>query len=155
MNKCRSLEDTMTLMRLPALPDDFYNFTIGFDRHFDELVNIANQVGRQKNYPPHNIRQVDDTHYVVELAVAGFSPDDVVVSVENHVLTVVGTHSSDESNVKFIHRGLGLRSFEKTFSLAENVEVRDVVLKNGMLSVHLELIIPEKEKKKLLTIRTE
>jgi molecular chaperone IbpA len=121
--------------------------TIGFDRLFDELNrNFANS--RSDNYPPHNIAQLDDTHFVVEVAVAGFKESEVDVELKDNVLTVKGEKTKIENapEIKYLHKGLSARNFTRTFTLADNVEVRAATIENGVLAIALELVVPEEEK---------
>lgn len=133
------------------VPTEFYQWTVGFDRLFDELQHAGAYV-EQTNYPPHNVRQVDEHRYAIEVAVAGFEPSDLEVSFEKKVLTIKGTKPEASEDTKYIHRGLAMRSFEKQFRLADTVEVGEASLEHGVLTVHLENVIPERERKRLIAI---
>ena len=124
-----------------------HRHAIGFDRLFDEL-NRTFANSRSDNYPPHNIAQLDDTHFVVEVAVAGFKQDEINVELKDKVLTVTGEKAKveDAPELKYLHRGLSARNFTRTFTLADNVEVRAATIENGVLAIALELIVPEEEK---------
>lgn len=125
---------------------DFFNdpFFIGFDRQIKDLQNINRNTS---NYPPHNISRVKgpDETYVIELALAGFKKEDIEVEQDKNVLTIKG--SSHEDPLKeYLYKGIGARSFIKTFSLAEYVKVNSVIISNGILMVGLTKFIPESER---------
>jgi molecular chaperone IbpA len=145
----------MTQFTLHALDlPNLHRHAIGFDRMFDELNRtFANSRG-DGNYPPHNVVQIDDTHYVVEVAVAGFAENEIDVELKENVLTVRGEQEKEEDakEIKYLHKGISARNFVRTFNLAENVEVRAATVKHGILAVALELIIPEEKKAKKIQI---
>jgi molecular chaperone IbpA len=125
---------------------DFFNdpFFIGFDRQIKDLQNINRNTS---NYPPHNISKVkgSDEMYVIELALAGFNKEDIEVEQDKNVLTIKGS-SNEDPNKEYLYKGIGARSFVKTFSLAEYVKVNSVVVSNGILMVGLNKFIPESER---------
>ena len=125
---------------------DFFNdpFFIGFDRQIKDLQNINRNTS---NYPPHNISKVkgSDEMYVIELALAGFNKEDIEVEQDKNVLTIKGS-SKEDPNKDYLYKGIGARSFVKTFSLAEYVKVNSVVVSNGILMVGLNKFIPESER---------
>jgi molecular chaperone IbpA len=116
--------------------------SIGFDRLFQQLQ--AQSVVNQQNYPPYNIVKVDDENFVIELAIAGFDKKEVNVELEKNVLKIEG--KSKENDKDFIHKGLASRSFERVFTLADDVEVSGGKLENGVLKVELKRVIPEEDK---------
>lgn len=134
---------------LPSL----HRSAIGFDRMFEEL-NRSFANSKQGNYPPHNIVQQDETHFVVEVAVAGFAESEINVELADNVLTVTGTKVKDTEHPgpDYLHHGISNRDFVRDFTLADNVEVRGAVVENGILSVALELVIPEEKKPKTIAI---
>ena len=129
-----------------ALTVDFFNdpFFIGFDRQIKDLQNINRNTS---NYPPHNISKVEgpDEMYVIELALAGFKREDIEVEQDKNVLTIKGAAHEDPLK-EYLYKGIGARSFVKTFSLAEYVKVNSVVISNGILMVGLTKFIPESER---------
>lgn len=137
-----------------SVMDRFYQNAVGYDQLFSELTSVADAVSGQTSYPPHNIRQVGETSYVIELAVSGFRPEDLEVTSEKQVLTVRGTRPEASENQQYLHRGLAFRSFEKQIPLAEHVEVRGVSLDYGILSVSVERVLPEKDRKTTFPIRS-
>jgi molecular chaperone IbpA len=134
---------------LPSL----HRSAIGFDRMFEEL-NRTFANSKSGNYPPHNIVQRDETHFVVEVAVAGFSESEINVELADNVLTVTGekVKDADAAAPTYLHQGISNRNFVRDFTLADNVEVRGAVVENGILSVELELVIPEEKKPKAIAI---
>ena len=120
----------------------FRPFAIGFDRYFEDLERMSNIT--QTNYPPYNVVKEDDDHFSVELAVAGFSKKDVSITKEKNVLVIEGK-IEDESK-DFVHKGLASRAFKRSFTLADDVEISGASLKDGILVVSLERVIPEEDK---------
>jgi len=120
----------------------FRPFAIGFDRYFEDLERMSNIT--QTNYPPYNVVKEDDEHFSVELAVAGFSKKDVSITKEKNVLVIEGK-VEDESK-DFVHKGLASRAFKRSFTLADDVEISGASLKDGILVVSLERVVPEEDK---------
>lgn len=118
--------------------------SIGFDSLFDHLESVLQFDEAAKSYPPYNIVKTDDTHFVVEIAVAGFTKEDISVSVDGGKLIVV-TQSDTLDDRKIIHRGIARRYFKKTFTLADNVEVVSASMADGLLSINVEKVIPEEQ----------
>jgi molecular chaperone IbpA len=125
---------------------------VGFDRLFDTFEHrIANQM--QNNYPPHNIIKLDDTRYVIEVAVAGFRKDEIHIEVEQNLLTIRGVRTrEDGENIQYLHRGLSSRDFERKLQLAEHMLVKGALIQDGILSVQLEHEIPEEKKARVIDI---
>tara|TARA_B100001113_G_C20901621_1_gene531630 strand:- start:288 stop:641 length:354 start_codon:yes stop_codon:yes gene_type:complete len=107
------------------------------------------------NYPPYDIVKTDEHSYVIELAVAGFSKKDIAVTVENGVLTVESVREGnvENSGQEIIHRGISKRYFKKSFSISDDVEIRGAELKDGLLRISMEKIIPESRKRKEISIK--
>lgn len=148
-----------TTLALRSLFDDlasdkFYQNAIGFDYMFDSLSSAARSASSQTTYPPHNLRQLDENEYVIEFAVAGFRPEDLEVSVEKRVLTITGQRPDTTEVQTYLHRGLAFRSFSKQIPLAEHIEVRDAHLEHGVLSVSVVRVLPEKDRKRQISIGT-
>jgi molecular chaperone IbpA len=133
--------------------------TIGFDNIFDhfervldgDVMNIPTV-----NYPPYNIVRTGENTYDIELALAGFSKDDIDVEYENNVLTVQSIKREEtekEINDAILHRGISKRMFTKSFTVADDVEVNGAELKDGLLRVSLERIIPESKKPRTIEIK--
>ena len=131
-------------------------FSIGFDDMFDQFESMLGNGGLvQNNYPPYNIRKVGKDKYAIELAIAGFNKNDVEIEYEDKLLTVK-TKKVDKAVEKdgneIIHRGISQRSFSRSFTIADDVKVNGANLKDGLLTIICEKIIPEHRKKKLIPI---
>jgi molecular chaperone IbpA len=137
---------------LPSFVNQIHRQTIGFDRMFEELNRTFANSRTDGNYPPHNVVKLDDTHYVIEVAVAGFAEDEIDVELKENVLTVKGEQAKPEQEVEYLHKGISARNFTRTFPLAEHIEVRGATVKNGILAIALEQVIPEENKPKKIAI---
>jgi len=134
-------------------------FSIGFDDMFDQFESMLGNGGltMQSNYPPYNIRKTGKDNYAIEVALAGFSKNDVEVEFEDNLLTVrtkqinKPEHKNDDG--KIIHKGISQRQFARSFTIADDVKISDAELKDGLLTISCERIVPEHKKKKLLEIR--
>ena len=130
--------------------------SVGFDSVFDHFESIFNDSpSLHTNYPPYDIVKTDEHSYVIELAVAGFSKKDIAVTVENGVLTVESDRegNAESSGEEIIHRGISKRYFKKSFSISDDVEIRGAELKDGLLRISMEKIIPESRKRKEISIK--
>lgn len=127
--------------------------TLGFERFFEDANRLLKADQRTtQSFPPHNIIKLDENHYLVELAIAGFSKEDIDISVEENTLTIKGDKSVKETDVTYIHRGIGTRSFTKTLTIADTVEVKGAEFKDGILRIALENIIPDHKKPRKIQI---
>ena len=131
--------------------------TLGFERFFDDVERLlASDVAKvSSSFPPHNILKLDESRYVVELAVAGFSKDEIEITVEDGTLTVKGDKKEKDTDVQYLHRGIGTRSFTKTLTVADTIEVKGAEFKDGILRIGLENIIPEHKKPRKVEIGNE
>ena len=130
--------------------------SVGFDSVFDHFESMFNESpSLHTNYPPYDIVKTDEHSYVIELAVAGFSKKDIAVTVENGVLTVESDRegNAESSGQEIIHRGISKRYFKKSFSISDDVEIRGAELKDGLLRISMEKIIPESRKRKEISIK--
>ena len=130
--------------------------SVGFDSVFDHFESMFNESpSLHTNYPPYDILKTDEHSYVIELAVAGFSKKDIEVTVENGVLTVESDRegNAESSGQEIIHRGISKRYFKKSFSISDDVEIRGAELKDGLLRISMEKIIPESRKRKEISIK--
>lgn len=128
---------------------------IGFDRVFNDINRLQL---RNDNYPPHNIVKTGENTYIIEMAVAGFSKDEIRIEIENNQLSIIGKKAepSDpdaQANNVYLHRGLASRDFVKVFPLADHIQVGDAELTNGILSVKLTRIVPESLKPRVVSIK--
>jgi molecular chaperone IbpA len=145
----------MTLGRISFGP--LAHTTLGFERFFDDVERLlATDVQKvSSTFPPHNILKLDDSRYVVELAIAGFSKDEIEISVEDGTLTVRGEKVEKESSAQYLHKGIGTRSFTKTLTIADTIEVKGAEFKDGILRIGLENIVPEHKKPRKIEIGSE
>lgn len=124
---------------------------VGFERLFNELGrNFANSK-TDGNYPPHNIVQIDETHYAIQLAVAGFSEDELDIEYKDNILIIKG-EKKEKDEYTYHYRGISSRSFTRTFPLADHMEVRGASVVNGILAISIEHVIPEEDKPKKIAI---
>jgi len=136
-----------------------YRSAVGFDRLVN-LLDSATAASATPGWPPYNIERLakenDDPpdDYRIEVAVAGFRPDQLNIEVKENVLTITGKKDGDDAGRTFLHRGLAERSFERRFQLADHIRVQDAELAHGLLSVTLQLEVPEPKKPKQIAIRT-
>ena len=130
-------------------------FFVGFETLWDTMDRIATET-RPQSYPPYNLIKKDDYNYKIELAVAGFSSDQISVShePERNTLTISGDQTGSDSEASFIHRGIAERQFSRTWTVADTIIVRGADLTDGILSVSLEKLIPEEKKPKEISIST-
>jgi molecular chaperone IbpA len=131
----------------------FRRSTVGFDRLFDLLENSAAGQG-QENYPPFDLIKTGDNDYRIQLAVAGFKPDEIDITAQQNVLLVTGKkgEESDEKGSDFIYRGIATRSFERRFGLADHIQVKGADLRDGLLLIDLVREIPEAMKPRKIGI---
>ena len=121
---------------------------VGFDRYFTAPHH------QNGNYPPHNIVKYADDSYGIEVAVAGFSKDEITVEVDQDQLTIRGVKDRPtDSTFEYLHRGLAARDFEQTFTLAEYMEVRGAKVEDGMLQIDIQRIMPEALKPRQIEIK--
>ena len=128
----------------------FRRSTVGFDRLFDLLENGSAWQGAD-NYPPFDLERISEDGYRITLAVAGFRPEEIDVTVQQNLLIVSG-RKSDAEDGQYIHRGIATRAFERRFGLADYVQVKSAELKDGMLAIELEREIPEEMKPRKIAI---
>lgn len=129
-----------------------HKFGIGFDSLFNDLERVM-QVSGTSNYPPHNVIKTGEETVTIEVAVAGFEEGEIDISVDKRVLTVTGTRKREEQTEhEYLHRGISSRDFRHSFTLAEHVEIKSAVIRNGILSVHLEREVPEEARPKSIAI---
>ena len=129
--------------------DPFKNYTIGFDRIFDSLLEVSKL--NTSNFPPYNIRKIKDGKYEIELALAGFTKGDIKVELKDGTLSVSAKREDKDSN-NLIHQGIASRSVLRKFSLSEYMEIRDADFADGMLNIKCIENIPEEKKPKIIKI---
>jgi len=123
--------------------------TIGFDR----LFNVLDEVQRtaEESFPPYNIERLDENHFQISVALAGFTPDEVSLTAEQNVLTLEGK-KANKNDKTFLFRGISTRNFKRQFTLADHVEVKGARFENGMLLIELQREIPEAMKPRRIAI---
>ena len=133
--------------------NSLHPYTIGYDdvfKHFETLLEH-----QQPNYPPYNIIKTGDYTHCVEVALAGYSKDMIEVIVEEKTLTIKSADllAEKDPNDGLVHKGIAMRAFNRSFTLADDVVVKDASLKNGLLKVELERVVPEEKKPKVIKIK--
>ncbi len=134
-------------------------FSIGFDDMFDQFENMLGNgnLSMQSNYPPYNIRKTGKDKYSIEVALAGFNKNDVEVEFEDNLLTVRTKQLSKSENKnedgEIIHKGISQRQFARSFTIADDVKVNGAELKDGLLTIACERILPDHKKKRLIDIK--
>ena len=131
-----------------------YRSVVGFDR-LANLIEAASKAEGPTGYPPYNIETVGDDAYRIEIAVAGFKPDELSVDVKENVLTVAGHKAANEDAKRYLYRGLAERNFERRFQLADYVVVTDAKLADGLLAISLKRELPESMKPRRIAIQAE
>jgi molecular chaperone IbpA len=130
-----------------------YRSVVGFDRLAD-LLETATAETAATGYPPYNIERTDENAYRVDIAVAGFRPEELEIEVKENLLTVTGRKAANDEPRRFLHRGLAERNFERRFQLADYVVVTDANLADGLLSISLKRELPEALKPRRIEIGT-
>ncbi|HYG25295.1 MAG TPA: Hsp20 family protein [Caulobacteraceae bacterium] len=128
-----------------------YRSVVGFDR-LAALLDAAAAQESSQGYPPYNIERTDENAYRIEVAVAGFRPEELNIEVKENLLTVQGRKAANDDQRQFLHRGLAERNFERRFQLADYVVVTDASLDNGLLSISLKRELPEALKPRRIEI---
>ena len=128
-----------------------YRSVVGFDRLADLLESAATETA-STGYPPYNIERTGENEYRIEIAVAGFKPEELNVEVKENLLTVQGRKAANEDTKTYLHRGLAERNFERRFQLADYVVVTDANLQDGLLSLSLRRELPEALKPRRIEI---
>ena len=128
---------------------------LGFDTLFDNFEQkFSNQINN--SYPPYNIVKHDENSYEIRIAVSGFNPEEISVEVDQNQLIIKGFSNKDaEEVVQYLHRGLASRDFTRSFTLAEHMVVGEGKIKNGILSIKIDRVIPESLKPRVLKLKAE
>lgn len=132
---------------------DLFGQFIGFEDTVNLLQRATQQAAKAAGYPPYNIKQVKENKYVIEMAVAGFSKADIEITLDGKNLLVKGVSKDDEETESFLYKGIANRGFERTFTLNDQIEIKDAELVNGMLKVWLENIVKTQDAIKKITIK--
>jgi molecular chaperone IbpA len=131
--------------------NNFTPYAVGFDRMFDQLNNYVDNNRTSSGFPPYNITKVGDYKYAIEMALAGFSKEDIEVEIADGLLTVRSIKENEQTE-DTLHRGISYRKFNRKFTLADDIVVNDASLENGMLKINLERIVPDEKKPRLVEI---
>jgi molecular chaperone IbpA len=145
---------------------DLDRFFVGFDKVAEKMATVADETAKlAAKYPPYNLKKIDDNKYTIEIAVAGFGKQDLEIEIIDDKLIIKGNVRNGEEAEQdskgewtwpqVLYQGLAMRPFTRTFSLADNVEIRGASLINGILKIALEAIIPEHKKPKKIDIQDE
>ena len=127
--------------------------TIGYDNIFDHFNDMFESSGMQTNYPPYDIIKQSDTKYDIQVALAGYCKDDIDLEMNDNTLSIKSVKKNEEDRVEVLHRGIAKRYFERHFTIADDVKVNGAELKNGLLIVSLERVIPEHKKSRIIKIK--
>ena len=134
--------------------NDLRPFSVGFDDLFDHFNNTLEYTVKQPtSYPPYNINKLDDFNYQIEMALAGFSKSDIEVKTVDGQLTIKSIESENKDEKETLHRGISKRKFSRTYTLADDIKVNGAELKDGMLLIDLEKIVPEEKKPQTIDIK--
>ena len=147
----------MTTSLLPSLFDlkKFDPFTVGYDKFFADLEDLAKTASKSVSYPPYNIKAVGKDKYVIEMAVAGFAKTDIEISLQGNKLVVEGSTQEEEKNElqEYLFKGIANRNFTRTFNLADKIEIKDAEIVNGMLKIWLENLVEAQANIKKISIK--
>ena len=144
----------MVTSKALSLFDNFNQLTpyaVGYDKMFDNLSRYVDNSVTSTGFPPYNIRKEGDYHYVIEMALAGFSKEDIEIEVADGTLSVRSDKKDDAADN--LYRGISFRKFNRKFTLSDDIVVNDAALDNGMLTINLERIVPEEKKPRLIEVK--
>ena len=144
----------MVTSKALSLFDNFNQLTpyaVGYDKIFDNLSRYVDNNVSSTGFPPYNIRKEGDQHYVIEMALAGFSKEDIEVEVADGTLSVRSDKKDDAADN--LYRGISFRKFNRKFTLSDDIVVNDAALDNGMLTINLERVVPEEKKPRLIEVK--
>lgn len=133
----------------------YSQFGIGFDRMFEELDRLISGPTANGGYPPFNVERLDDNRHRITMAVAGFNESEIDITHQDKTLVVKGEKADDEPTANYIYRGIAKRNFRREFVLADHVKVQTASLKDGMLVIDFEQLVPEEYKAKKIPLIKE
>ena len=134
-----------TAADLPQLLDKMHKNSFGMDEYLDRVFNLATNT---QNYPPYNIIHVNNVESRLEVALAGFKKEEVKAYTEYGKLTIKGEKESKENDVQYSHQGIAQRSFERSWQLSDDVEIKDVSFADGLLTIKLGKVVPDHHARK-------
>jgi molecular chaperone IbpA len=126
--------------------NDLERFFIGYDKVAEKLATIATK--QIQNYPPYNIKKVDENKYAIELALAGFTKQDIDIETVDGILVITASKVAEDTS-EYIWKGISNKAFTRQFTLADNAEVRNAKFENGLLTITLETVLPKQNKQKV------
>lgn len=131
--------------------------TVGFDRLLSTFEEVDRVLGNAKppSFPPYDIIKVDHNNYEVHIAVAGFPPENIDIEINQNKLIVSGTINKNDSEINYLHRGLGKRDFKHVYTLSDTSVVKSADIKNGILNINIENVLPEAQKPRKIPITIE
>ena len=144
----------MVTSKALSLFDNFNQLTpyaVGYDKLFDNLSRYVDNSVTSTGFPPYNIRKEGEYNYVIEMALAGFSKEDIEVEVADGTLSVRSDKKDDAADN--LYRGISFRKFNRKFTLSDDIVVNDAALDNGMLTINLERVVPEEKKPRLIEVK--
>ena len=144
----------MVTSKALSLFDNYNQLTpnaVGYDKLFDNLSRYVDNNVSSTGFPPYNIRKEGDYHYVIEMALAGFSKEDIEIEVADGTLSVRSDKKDDAADN--LYRGISFRKFNRKFTLSDDIVVNDAALDNGMLTINLERVVPEEKKPRLIEVK--
>ena len=127
-------------------------YTIGYDNIFEHFNDMFESSDVQTNYPPYDIIKHSDTKYDIQVALAGYSKEDIALEVKESTLSIKSVKQNKDDKVEVLHRGIAKRYFERHFTIADDVKVNAAELRNGLLIISLERVIPEHKKPRVIKI---
>jgi molecular chaperone IbpA len=133
-----------------GIPTGLAKQLIGFDTVLERIRDAAESMPKIPTYPPYNIKKIDEEHFEIEMAVAGFGKSNLDIELKDDTLTITGKHDSEDND--YIYQGIANRAFTRQFTLADTVVVKNAELVNGLLKIALERYIPEEKKAKKIDI---
>jgi molecular chaperone IbpA len=139
----------ITTTTLDTFWKEYAPHAVGLDDVFNRLDALS---GHNINYPPYNLIKHDSSNFTVEVALAGFKREEIEVSTEQNILRVTSKHEEPDSTRTYLHKGLSKRNFTRSWQLSEDVRVKDVLFTDGLLTIDLEKIIPEHQKRTVYDI---
>ena len=130
----------------------FDPFFVGFDKLFDQLSSFDTE-RNQPNYPPYNIIQTDDDNYTIEVALAGFTQEQIKVTHLPETNSLVIEGSNENTDTQYLHQGIASRKFQRSWTVADSIEVTDAEFADGVLRIQLENVVPDEKKPKQIEIK--
>jgi len=129
---------------------DITRFSVGFDEMMNRLNYHSNQ---NSSYPPYNIHKINDFDYEIQMALAGFSKNDIEIELADSILTISSNKETNKNDNSEIYRGISYKKFKKQFTIAEDIEIKEAKLENGLLTIFLEKIVPEEKKPRTIKVK--